>query len=318
MTEALRQVKAALGPDAVILETSEAAGELTVTAAMERADAPAETELAVEVRRLAQVVRALIAERRNDEGAAALPELRTLQASLAAQGVDGGLAAALVQATALHLGAGRPLVDALGEALAPGVVATDGAAVRVFLGPPGDGKTTTVAKLAARARQAGARVLLVGTDTYRVGAGVELAVYGRALGVEVTHAPDPAALVAVLGAVAPGTRVLIDTAGAAPGQAGALAELAALVRAAGPGAGRTLVASATAGHRAAAAVCAAYAPLRPDRCVLTKCDAAPAGPLLTLAWRHGLHVSHVAVGRRIPDDLESATPAGLAARLLAA
>jgi flagellar biosynthesis GTPase FlhF len=51
--------------------------------------------------------------------------------------------------------------------------------------------------------------------------------------------------------------------------------------------------------------------------VLTKLDL-PGGPVLGLCWRRGLPVSHLAAGRRIPDELEPATPARLARCLLAA
>src|SRR5207244_584125 len=59
--------------------------------------------------------------------------------------------------------------------------AAPASSVRLFFGPPGDGKTTTIAKLAAQARRAGRRVCLVGADTYRIGAAAELERYGQAL-----------------------------------------------------------------------------------------------------------------------------------------
>ena len=64
--------------------------------------------------------------------------------------------------------------------------------------------------------------------------------------------------------------------------------------------------------------CQAFAPLRPDACMLTKLDLAPGGPMLGALWRQGLPVSHLAAGRRIPHDLEPATAERLARCLLAA
>src|SRR6266481_639405 len=245
MQQALARVKAALGPEAVILETASAPGEVTVTAAVDRMPAPigaASGELVGEVRQLLGVVRELVDEHWRRERPGLGRELLPLQRALLAQGVDGVIAAALVQATEARLGRGAPVLAA-----------------------------------------AGAR-----------------------------------ALVQALARAADADLVLVDTAGAGPGQGPQLAELAALAEAAGAGAARTLVASAAAGSSAAARTWQAFAPLAPEACVLTKLDLAPGGPMLGLLWRRGVPVSHVAAGRRIPDDLEPATPDRLARCLLAA
>jgi len=315
---ALRQVKAMLGDEAVILETTESGGLVTVTAGMEEEDVPGQHDLAGEVRELAGLVGQLLHERRADGPDELPPELRALHGTLARQGVDGMIAAALVRETGALLARGRPLDAALASVLAAPVPARPDARVRLFVGPPGDGKTTTIAKLAAHERRAGRRVALVGTDTYRVGATAELDAFGRALGVPVMHAPTPAALVAALTTLLDADRILVDTAGACAGQGDALRELRALVDAAGPDAGRTLVASASTAHPIASQICLAYGVLAPDACILTKLDAAPAGPWLGLLWRQGLGISHLASGRRIPDDLAPATPEWLARCLLAA
>src|SRR2546428_50981 len=160
-------------------------------------------------------------------------------------------------------------------------------------------------------RRAGRRVALVGTDTYRVGATAELETYGRALGAPVHAAVGARELVQALARVAEADVVLVDTAGAGPGQGPQLAELAALVEAAAA-AERTLVASGATGSSAAARTWRAFAPLEPEACVLTKLDLGPGGPMLGLLWQRGVPVSHVAAGRRIPDDLEPAAPDPLA------
>src|SRR6266478_3518541 len=236
MQQALARVKAALGPEAVILETASAPGEVTVTAAVDQMPepaGPASGELVGEVRQLLGVVRELVEEHWRHERPGLGRELLPLRRALLAQGVDGVIAAALVQATEARLGGGAPLAAALAGAL--GEPSPGGAKrVRLFIGPPGDGKTTTIAKLAAQQRRAGRRVALVSTDTYRVGATAELETYGRALGVPVARAADAGALTRVLGSLTEADLVLVDTAGSGPGEDAALAELAALVDAAGP------------------------------------------------------------------------------------
>src|SRR5881398_2309999 len=299
MPEALRQVKATLGPEAVILETTEAAGQVTVTAAVDL-DAPAggATDPAA-------------GGATDPTDGALVSEVRELMS------VVGVIAAALLRETAELLAPGTRLDAALAGTLgAAPAAATPG--VRLFFGPPGDGKTTTIAKLAAQARRAGRRVLLVGADTYRIGAAAELERYGQALGAEVRRAKDPVELGHALRDHGRADLVLIDTAGAGPAQQTELAELKALADAAGAEAGRTLVVSAATGALAAANTWRAFAALAPDACVLTKADTAPGGPIVAQLWRERVPVSHVAAGRRIPDDLEAATPKHLVRCLLAA
>ncbi len=323
MQQALKQVKAALGADAVILETAEGGDGVTVTAAVDAGEAPAapgagDRELAREVRSLLGVVHELLDGHWREGLPGLAPDLQRLHRGLLAQGVDGVIAAALVRETAERIERGTPLAAALAGTLERPLTAGAARRIRLFVGPPGDGKTTTIVKLAAQARRAGRRVALVSTDTYRVGAAAELGTYGRVLGVPVAAAADPEALAGVLAGTAEAELVLVDTAGVGPGQKRELGELAALVRAAGGDAACTLVASAATGSWAAWQTWRAFAPLAPDAGVLTKCDVAPGGPMLGLLWRRGVPVSHVTAGRRIPDDLEPATAERLARCLLAA
>jgi len=327
MQEALAEVKAALGPEAVILDTTETPTEVVVTAAMDvderggpelvaPASAP-DRELLGEVRLLLGVVQDLVDDQWGRRLKTLKPALVQLHRRLMAQGMDGVIAAALVKATAERLDGAIPLGDALAGALARTSPGKFRQGVRVFVGPSGDGKTTTIVKLAARAQRAGRRVALIGADTYRVGASAELESYGRALGVPVARAADADQLRAAL-AAAEADIVLVDTAGVGPGRAAELEELGALVAAAGEDAGRTLVVSAAHGRQASALAWQTYAAFHPDACVLTKLDVAPGGPMVGVCWRRGVPVTHVATGRRIPDDLERATPERLARCLLAA
>ncbi|MGB0213017.1 flagellar biosynthesis protein FlhF, partial [Algiphilus sp.] len=87
-----------------------------------------------------------------------------------------------------------------------------------LVGPTGAGKTTTLAKLAARAVSAhGAReVSLISMDGHRAGADAQIAVYARLLGVSLRVVRDADELRAALDACADCRHVLIDTAGAGP------------------------------------------------------------------------------------------------------
>lgn len=91
--------------------------------------------------------------------------------------------------------------------------------VWVIVGVNGTGKTTTIAKLGARARDLGLPVALAAADTFRAAAVEQLSEWGRRLGVEVIkqdQGADPGAVVfdALAHARATGKRLLIvDTAG---------------------------------------------------------------------------------------------------------
>jgi flagellar biosynthesis protein FlhF len=97
--------------------------------------------------------------------------------------------------------------DADNALLLPGAVA--------LVGPTGVGKTTTVAKLAARfvVRHGAGALGLVTLDSYRMAAHEQLRSYGRILGVPVQVAHDAASLRDLLRSMHGKRTVLIDTCG---------------------------------------------------------------------------------------------------------
>ncbi|MGE0801867.1 MAG: flagellar biosynthesis protein FlhF [Lautropia sp.] len=97
----------------------------------------------------------------------------------------------------------------------PATMLFDHGGVFALTGPTGVGKTTTIAKIAARyASQHGAQqVALITADVYRIGAQEQLRSFGQMLGVPVHVAHDQAALRDLLGLFGDRRLVLIDTAG---------------------------------------------------------------------------------------------------------
>ena len=91
--------------------------------------------------------------------------------------------------------------------------------VILVVGVNGSGKTTTIAKLAARFKEAGDSVLLVACDTFRAAAADQLEIWASRTGVEIVKqkpGADPAAVAfdGMARARSRGTRrVLVDTAG---------------------------------------------------------------------------------------------------------
>lgn len=188
------------------------------------------------------------------------------------------------------------------------------ARVEVFIGPPGVGKTTTIAKIAAqekvrRRRQVG----VVAADAFRAGAVEQLRTYAAIIGApfrtartieEMDQAIDQSR-----------QTLLVDTAGRSPKDD----DLRDVRRLLGSRRGvRThLVIPAETSIASARRIVERFADAKPDRVVVSRIDEAESPqPLLTWLIGRGLPVSYITNGQRVPEDLERATPAVLAAALL--
>jgi flagellar biosynthesis protein FlhF len=334
---ALAQVKATLGPDALILETApapEGGGAVVVTAAVdhdpEAGGAGGTGDLGAEVRELSRLVRELLAQAWQPRPNGVHPALGALHRTLLAAGVEAAVAASLVEAAARGLAQGAGVEGALAAAVAgnmtfgqadggrgPGA-ALAAPRVCVFFGPPGDGKTTTIAKLAARAAtQDRRRVALLSADTYRVGGAGELGAYGRIFGVPHATVSTAAELRAAVTRFADADEILVDTAGVSSHETERGAELRALT-AGLEGVRRVLVVSATTSAGVARRVCASMARLRPDSCIVTKVDEGVPAAALAACWRQRLPLAFFGTGRSVPRDLEPASAERMAAWLRAA
>jgi flagellar biosynthesis protein FlhF len=200
-----------------------------------------------------------------------------------------------------------------------GIELTNGACRRVALiGPPGGGKTTTIAKLAAhfglRMRK---RVALVSFDTHRPGTHDQTRRYAELIGVPAVAAQTVSGVREALQRLPESDLVLIDTPGVGWRDRGRFARLAALLRAARPDEVHlTLPASLSARVQQQAAQ--TFAPLGVSRLVLTRLDEAVGlGAVLNVIDRLSIGVSYLAGGQRVPTDLEEAQRERLAELVLA-
>ena len=177
-----------------------------------------------------------------------------------------------------------------------------------LVGPTGVGKTTTIAKLAARfAFRHGRRsVCLVTTDSYRIGAHEQLRTYGRILGVPVQVATDRDELRTVLNHNSEHKLILIDTAGMSQRDLN-LAEQLATLDVDGKKIKNYLVLSATSQMHLQDDVIQAFKEIGLHGCILTKLDeAASLGEALSVLIRHKLPVSFISDGQKVPDNLHPA------------
>jgi len=186
-----------------------------------------------------------------------------------------------------------------------------------LIGPTGVGKTTTLAKLAATYRLRHARsVGLVTADTYRIAAVDQLRTYANIIGLPVRVASSPREMRDACAAFADRDIVLIDTAGRSPSDVARLDELREHLDAAKPHETH-LVLSAAAGERALISAAERFAPLSPNRVILTKLDEAVSfGVLLNVLRRVDRRLSFVTTGQEVPDHIESGKPDRLARMIL--
>lgn len=188
---------------------------------------------------------------------------------------------------------------------APDAGLVDEGGIIALVGPTGVGKTTTVAKLAAECvvRHGAARLALVTTDTYRIGAVDQLRIYGKILGVPVFAIRNESDLRATLEELHSRHLVLIDTVGMSQRDR-RLADQVALLSGSTRRVRRVLLMSAVSQANVLEDVVRAYRGDDLAGCILTKVDEAlTLGAALDALARHGLTLHYVANGQRVPEDL---------------
>jgi flagellar biosynthesis protein FlhF len=188
--------------------------------------------------------------------------------------------------------------------------------VVALVGPAGVGKTTTLAKIAARAALVhGRRVAIIGCDTERIGALRALEDVARMVGIESRAARDEDALREALAELDDHELVLVDTSGHSVRDAEALTTLGRTL--AGVGAEPCLLLNADLRAVELDVAVSAFAAVRPRALILTKVDQAIGlGGLYDAACLSGLPVMYLTNGRRIPEDISEVSPDGLASLVM--
>jgi flagellar biosynthesis protein FlhF len=281
MSDAMAQLRAEMGDDAVLLSTRRVNGGVEITAAQEQDDEPL-----VIPPEAAAPPRAIPAELAR----------HNLPAALAAQLSGGRLAGALAQALSFAPlpGLGGPLL---------------------LVGPPGAGKTLSVAKIATRMVMAGTPPLLVTADGRRAGATEQIAAFARVLGLPLAVASGPAALGKALGRRAEGQPALVDMPGCDPFSPASARSLAALLAAARGT--PVLVLPAGLDAEEAAETAHAFRLLGCRHLLPTRLDAARRLGGVLAAAAVGLALTEAGIGQDAVGGLEPLTPERLAERLAA-
>jgi flagellar biosynthesis protein FlhF len=277
-------------------------------------DPPASTAVVDEIKDLRRMLETQLASLAWSDLNREAPVRARLLREMARFGVDSGLAMQLAAEIPSDLGAQealRALVRRFGDRLplADWDMADRGG-IFAIVGPTGVGKTTTIAKIAARfvLRHGLEGLALVSTDTYRVGARQQLSNFARILRAPLHIAQGPEELRRVLDGLYGKKLVLIDTAGMSQRDV-RLASQFATLRVEGHRVQTVLALSAGADRGCLAEALAVFRPANPEALIVTKLDEAAAlGGVLSLAIRAGLPIAYLCDGQRVPEDLHLATP----------
>jgi fused signal recognition particle receptor len=198
--------------------------------------------------------------------------------------------------------------------------------VTLFVGTNGSGKTTTIAKLAQRYRDAGESVLLAAGDTFRAAAIEQLQIWGQRVGAEVVAhkaGADPSAVAFDACRAAQArqiARLLIDTAGRLHTKSNLMEELKKIRRVIGralPGAPHEtlLVLDATTGLNALAQAREFHHAVGVTGLIVTKLDGtAKGGAVVGIVRDLQIPIQYVGVGESA-DALQPFSPRDFAVAL---
>jgi flagellar biosynthesis protein FlhF len=181
----------------------------------------------------------------------------------------------------------------------------EGKGAYALLGPTGVGKTTTIAKIAARyaLKNGNSSVGLISTDTYRIGGNEQLRIYAKIMGVEMLVAKNLEELNAATVKLSDKKLILIDMAGLSHKDPMVETQLEMLTSTK-TSIKKVLCLNANNATEGLNAVAMAYAKKGLEACIITKADEAMTlGSALNVVMKNKLKVLYLTNGQRVPEDI---------------
>ncbi|MDD5051759.1 MAG: flagellar biosynthesis protein FlhF [Sulfuricurvum sp.] len=188
-----------------------------------------------------------------------------------------------------------------------------GKRVIMLVGPTGVGKTTSIAKLAARFSyllEKKYKVGLVVLDTYRIGAVEQLMQYARMMKLGIETVVDPPEFSSALNALRYSDYILIDTMGSSPYDKGKIEKIYECLRGNDTdySVDVVLVMPSSIKYEDLKATYDNFAPLGIDTMMFTKLDETRGfGNIFSLVYETKVPISYFSVGQEVPEDLVAAT-----------
>tara|TARA_R110002110_G_C13470513_1_gene720881 strand:- start:118141 stop:119271 length:1131 start_codon:yes stop_codon:yes gene_type:complete len=325
---AMARVRAEMGPDAVILSNKNVNGQVELMAATDFDEAALQGQMAaaapvmppaadgpslVELQRELEKLRGMVEGELSQMAWRDMAERPSSRAALASRLGKLGLSRALsgsiadrlprqgsldeLWRQALHFIAGQlpVLDDDLGES----------SRIVALVGSTGVGKTTTIAKLAARyvLRHGGRQVALITTDCYRIGGQEQLETFAGYLGIPMMVATDGPQLRVALDKLSSRKLVLVDTAGMSQRDI-RLYEQFATLNSVGYDIDTHVVLSATAQPASLNEVVQVFGRDALAGAIVTKLDESTSlGGVIDTVIRNKLKLSYFSVGQKVPEDI---------------
>ncbi len=301
ITEAMAQIRQAMGDDAVIVstQTGENGEGVQITAAMESAAPDDDLDF-------------LLSDDRRHDLSETIDRALTFHdvpRRCAVELLDEAETSDALDPTAALVGALKSRVRFAGLTLKslPRPI--------MLIGAPGAGKTLTAAKLATRATLAKRAVRMITTDTFRAGAVDQQEAYTKILGVDLDVAESPEQLSKILSQTSGEAITIIDTAGANPFSTDDVGPLAKLID--GGNIEPVLVCPAGGNVAEASEVAQIFGALGVRRFVVTRVDMTRRlGAVLATATDGPLALSDVSISPHVARGLKSLTPLSLARLLM--
>jgi flagellar biosynthesis protein FlhF len=342
--EGMLQIKRELGPEAVIIESRKvrekglrglfAPAKVEITAAV---DTPLQTPLAAvrekdtqdhrlqrEIVELKQMVNQLVSRQQKQNIEEKGPFYRWMQ-RLIDNDVDPALAQQILTEIHEDFAVENALSDEVIELILLKKVkerlrtsdVPEGARILAFVGPTGVGKTTTLAKLAARfALYHNKQVGMITIDTYRIGAVEQLRTYADITGMPIEVVMTPKDMPRALERLADRELILVDTAGRNSKNCLQVSELSSFMSAL-PTPETFLVLSATTKTKDLLRIINDFSKVNFNRLIFTKLDETDTyGAVFNVTCSSSLPVTYLTTGQNVPDDIEGANAEKLAKMIL--